>query len=344
MSAVTKKKRIGLIGARGFVGGELLALLARDATCEVVFVTSKGAAGTQLAVPHGEGHTLVDLSPDDVTALVARGELDGVVLGLQNGQSAPWVKAFDDARDAGKGDLVVVDLSADHRFVTSDAKDGWRYGLVEKSRAQLRGARRIANPGCYSTAAQLALLPFHDIIERAHIFGVSGYSGAGSTPSKKNDVAFLTDNLLPYDLIGHTQEKEMGHQSGLDVRFLPHVAPFFRGIALTIAVDVKGDRAIVSSDRDRDRAITAAIDTSSAIARLRAAFNDERLVRVVDDEPTVDLVRGKNGVIIGGVRAIAGSRLVMVAVIDNLLKGAATQALQNLHLGLGVDEYAGIEA
>lgn len=300
---MTKKKKVGLVGARGFVGKELLALLDDDDTCDVAFVASKGAAGTSIGK-----HTLQDLSPEDV---VASG-VDAVVLGLSNGQSAPWLK------DLPKS-VVVVDLSADHRF-----QPDWTYGLTEKSRAAIRSSTRIANPGCYSTAAQLAMLPFQSDIARATVFGVSGYSGAGSTPSPKNDLAVLTDNLLPYDLVGHTQEKEMTHQSGLDVRFLPHVAPFFRGISCTITLDLERD-----------------ISKESAEVRLRERFQHELLVRVVDGEPLVKDVREQHTVIIGGIQT-APRRLVLVAVIDNLLKGAATQALQNLHLALGVDEMSGI--
>ena len=298
------KKRIGLVGARGFVGQELLALLANDETCEVVFVASKGAAGSTLG-----GHTLTDVAPDDV----AGHGLDGLVLGLPNGQSGPWVKAA----PAG---VVVVDLSSDWRF-----DDGWTYGLVEKHRAALVGCKRIANPGCYSTAAQLALLPFQDILERAHVFGVSGYSGAGSTPSKKNDTALLHDNLMPYDLIGHTQEKELCRQAGVDVRFFPHVAPFFRGITCTIAAD-----------------LTAPLSEVDARARLHARYEREPLVEVVEHEPLVKDIVGQHTVQIGGLRSHPAGRLVVVATVDNLLKGAATQALQNLHLGLGLPELSGI--
>ncbi|MDP2341731.1 MAG: N-acetyl-gamma-glutamyl-phosphate reductase [Deltaproteobacteria bacterium] len=306
MSQAPAKKRIGLIGARGFVGQELLTLLAGDETCEVAFVVSKGAAGQTLA-----GHTLVDLSPEDV----ATAGVDGLVLGLQNGQSGPWVKAI----PAG---VVVVDLSADWRFECHPGS--WTYGLVEKNRAALQGCKRIANPGCYSTAAQLALLPFHDIMERAHVFGVSGYSGAGSSPSRKNDTALLHDNLMPYDLIGHTQEKEMRAHADVDVRFLPHVAPFFRGITCTIAVDLRTE-----------------LSQQDAHARLRARYEGEPLVHVLAEEPLVKDAVGKHGVQIGGLR-VEGTRLVVVATIDNLLKGAATQALQNLHLGLGLPELSGI--
>ena len=170
------------------------------------------------------------------------------------------------------------------------------------------------------------MLPFEKEIVRATVFGVSGYSGAGSTPSPKNDLDILRDNLLPYALVGHTQERELNRHSGVDVRFMPHVAPFFRGISCTIALDLK-----------------TAIGADEALARLQQRFIDEPLVDVIAGDALVTQVRDRNGVVIGGIEAdVANKRLVIVSVIDNLLKGAATQALQNLHLCLGLDELSGI--
>jgi N-acetyl-gamma-glutamyl-phosphate reductase len=253
---------------------------------------------------------LEDLTPADV---VDR-DVDGVVLGLSNGQAAPWAQGLPPR-------VRIVDLSADFRF---DDGGGWVYGLTEKHREKLRGCQRVTNPGCYATAAQLAMWPFEDLIARAHVFGVSGYSGAGNTPSPKNDVALLTDNLLPYDLVGHTQEREMRRHAGVDLSFMPHVAPFFRGITVTVSLDLK-----------------EGLTVGQARERLHAHFEHEPLVRIAEGElpPMVTQVREKNG----GLHAdVDARRLVVVAVIDNLLKGAATQALQNLHLALGVDELSGI--
>jgi N-acetyl-gamma-glutamyl-phosphate reductase common form len=313
------KKRIGLVGARGYVGRELLKLLANDRTTEVAFIASKGAAGRKAAdVIGAEGPfgsmVLEDLSPADVAAR----DVDGVVLGLSNGQAAPWAQALPPR-------VRVVDLSADFRF---DDTGGWVYGLTEKHRERLKGCQRVTNPGCYAMAAQLAMWPFEDLIVRAQVFGVSGYSGAGNTPSSKNDVALLKDNLLPYDLIGHTQEREMRRHAGVDLSFMPHVAPFFRGITVTVSLDLK-----------------EGLGVADARERLHARYEREPLVQLAEGElpPMVTQVREKNGVMIGGLHAdAAGRRLVVVAVIDNLLKGAATQALQNLHLALGTDELAGI--
>ena len=314
------KKRIGLVGARGHVGRELLRLLEADDTCEVVFVSSRGGAGQRAADAIGAtgrfaGLILEDLQPGDVEA---RG-VDGVVLGLSNGQSDPWVKALSPR-------IRVVDLSADHRF--DDASTGFVYAVTEKHRDAVRQAQRVANPGCYATAAQLALWPFESDVVRAQVFGVSGYSGAGSTPSPKNDLQLLADSILPYDLVGHTQEREIQRHTGIDLSFMPHVAPFFRGITVTVSLDLR-----------------RGIDVDEAHGMLAERFADEPLVQVINgpNPPLVQQVREKNGVIIGGVHADpVQRRLVVVAVIDNLLKGAATQALQNLHLMLGVPELSGI--
>jgi N-acetyl-gamma-glutamyl-phosphate reductase len=321
LAGVTRRTSVGLIGARGYVGRELLALLERDPTLDVAFVSSKGGAGRTVGEAIGVAGrfaslVLEDLDPTEVRRRCVTGNVDALVLGLANGQAAPFVAGL-------PPHTVVVDLSADHRF-----DDRWVYGLVERDRAQLRGAPRIANPGCYATAAQLALWPFVDVVERAHVFGISGWSGAGTTPSPKNDTSLLADNLLPYDLVGHTQEREMRRHAGIDVRFLPHVAPFFRGIMVTVAMDLR--TPLTRADAD---------------ARLRERYADEPLVSVVDGElpPLVAQAREHHGCILGGVHASPDERrVVVVACIDNLLKGAATQALQNLHLALGIDERAGI--
>ena len=323
---MTRAKRIGIVGARGHVGRELLKLLANDHTCSVAFVASKGAAGQRADTAIGATGRFADLiledvQPADIRAASGKyGDIDGVVLGLSNGQSAPWVEAL-------PAHIPLIDLSSDHRF---DDDGPFVYGLTEKHRERLRGATRVANPGCYATAIQLALWPFEQAIQEVQVFGVSGYSGAGSTPSPKNNLALLRDNLLAYDLVGHTQERELCRHSGLNVRLMPHVAPFFRGITCTISID-----------------LTDAIAVDVALATLRERYRDEPLVSIVDGDmpPLVSDVREKNGMIIGGIEADrANNRIVMVAVVDNLLKGAATQALQNLHLALGVDEFSGIHS
>jgi N-acetyl-gamma-glutamyl-phosphate reductase len=215
-----------------------------------------------------------------------------------------------------------VDLSADHRF-----DDAWFYGLPELYRKHYAGQRRIANPGCYATAMQLAIAPLGDqLAAPPACFGVSGYSGAGTTPSDRNDPGKLRDNLMPYSLTDHLHEREVTRHLGVPVEFMPHVAPHFRGITLTANLWLQ-------------RPLTrAAIEKT-----YRDFYAGEPLVHVVDEAPWVSRIAGKHYAEIGAFTlAPGGKRVVVVATLDNLLKGAATQAMQNLNLALGFDERAGI--
>jgi hypothetical protein len=160
------------------------------------------------------------MSPEAVAAW----PVDVVVLALPNGH-APAYAAL------ARPDVVVIDLSADHRF-----DPAWVYGLPERTRDRVANARRIANPGCYATGIQLGLGPLlPHLAGPPHVFGVSGYSGAGTTPSPRNDPARLHDNMLPYALTGHVHEREASAQLGRPVHFMPHVGAWFRGISLTIS-------------------------------------------------------------------------------------------------------------
>jgi N-acetyl-gamma-glutamyl-phosphate reductase len=309
--------RLGLVGARGYTGRELLRILSRHTRIEVAFVTSRELAGRPVATEAPESdcaRVFEDLGPD---ACAAR-PVDAYVLALPNGKSAPYVVAIEAARPAS----IIVDLSADHRF-----DDGWVYGQPERRRAAVLGARRIANPGCYATAFQLAAEPLAPFISGlAHAFGVSGYSGAGTTPSPRNDPTLLADSLLPYALVDHTHEREVAHQLGGPVCLVPHVAPFFRGLSVTIS-------AKLARPSTRQELARALVDR----------YRGERLVRVRDEIPTVRDVRDRHEVHIGGMALSEdGGHLAVVAALDNLLAGAATTAVRNLNLALGIPELEGI--
>jgi N-acetyl-gamma-glutamyl-phosphate reductase common form len=192
----------------------------------------------------------------------------------------------------------------------------------------LIGATRIANPGCYATGAQLALAPLLELLVGTPVaFGVSGFSGAGKTPSRKNDPEVLKDNLLPYSLVDHMHENEISHHIGRDIRFLPHVAPFFRGISLTVAVELRH-----------------AHTEKELLACFKEFYSGSPLVEVRASVPEVKQVRGSHRLILGGfsVSETNPCRISLVAVLDNLLKGAATQAVQNLNLAFGLDAMTGL--
>lgn len=309
--------RVGLVGARGHVGAELIRLVDAHPRFELAFVSSRELAGQRVA-DHIAGHAgdLRYSTPrhEELPTLGA----DAVVLALPNGKAGEIVAAF----DAADADPVLIDLSADYRFDPS-----WYYGLPELTRTGYAGQRRISNPGCYATAMQLAIAPMHGVLDGpVQCFGVSGHSGAGTSPSDKNNPELLRDNLMPYALAGHIHEREVTRQLGHPVEFMPHVAPHFRGITLTANLH-----------------LSIAFELDEVLARYRGRYAGEPLVRVQDAAPWVSHIAGRHHVEIGGFTLSGdGKRLVVVATEDNLLKGAATQALQNLNLAFGLDEFAGI--
>jgi N-acetyl-gamma-glutamyl-phosphate reductase len=312
-----EKKTIGIVGARGHTGMELIRLIAAHPRLQLAFVSSRELDGQRVA-DHNDGYAgelrYESLDPAAVAAKAA----DVVILALPNGKAAPYVEAIDAARP----DTLILDLSADYRF-----DNGWYYGLPELTRDKWRGEKRISNPGCYATAIQLSIAPLKDLLAAPPVcFGVSGYSGAGTTPSDKNDPDKLRDNLMPYTLTGHTHEKEASRHLGVPVEFMPHVAPHFRGLTVTTNLY-----------------LARPMKREEVQARFHHAYDGEALVRVQDEAPWVSQVAHKHHVDIGGFAlSVDGKRVVVVATLDNLLKGAATQAMQNINRAIGVAETTAI--
>ncbi len=311
-------KRIGLVGARGHTGRELIRLLAARDDMALDFAVSRAMAGQPVAGLAPEADAALSFEALTADEIAARGA-DAIILAMPNGAAADYVAAI----EAAAPDTVLVDLSADYRF-----DDDWTYGLPEiYGRDRLRGASRVSNPGCYATAGQLCVAPVRAWLSGpAHLFGVSGYSGAGTTPSRKNDVEALKDNLMPYGLLSHMHEREMSRHLGRDVRFSPHVAAFFRGITLTAQLEFA---APVAPDAFK----TAYVD----------AYAGEPLIEITDAIPEIADGAFKPGAVVGGFTLSEdGRRGVVVAALDNLLKGAAVQAMQNLALALGLEELKGV--
>jgi N-acetyl-gamma-glutamyl-phosphate reductase/acetylglutamate kinase len=306
-SSNTQPSKVALIGARGYTGQALINLLNSHPNMDLRHVSSRELAGQKLKGYEKRDITYENLTPEDVRRMEEKGEIDCWVMALPNGVCKPFV----DAIDQGKGpqNSVIVDLSADYRF---DNK--WTYGLPELvNRSDIAKATRIANPGCYATAAQLGIAPLVPFLGgQPTIFGVSGYSGAGTKPSPKNDVENLANNIIPYSLTDHIHEREISSQLGVEVAFVPHVAMWFQGIHHTISMPLKEKM------------------TSRDIRQLyQERYAGERLVKVIGESPSVKAISGKHGVEIGGFGVhSSGKRVVVCATIDNLLKGAATQCLR----------------
>ena len=306
-SSNTQPAKVALIGARGYTGQALINLLNAHPNMDLRHVSSRELAGQKLKGYDKRDITYENLTPEDVRRMEEKGEIDCWVMALPNGVCKPFVDAVEEGK--GPQNSVIVDLSADYRF---DNK--WTYGLPELvNRSDIAKATRISNPGCYATAAQLGIAPLVPFLSaQPTVFGVSGYSGAGTKPSPKNDTKNLENNIIPYSLTDHIHEREVSRQLGTEVAFIPHVAMWFQGIHHTISIPLNQSM------------------TSRDIRQLyQERYAGERLVKVTGEPPSVKSISGKHGVEIGGFGVhSSGKRVVVCATIDNLLKGAATQCLR----------------
>jgi len=312
-----------VLGASGYAGRELCGLIQRHPALTLAYATANSQRGETAQLPLGGSVTFQ--ATDEVRLADAR----LLFSALPHGASAEWVAH---ARAAG---VKVVDLSADLR-IGNGASAGIPYGLTELRRAQVRDADCVANPGCYPTSALLALLP---LLEQGlvapgatiNIAAASGVSGAGLSP--RLDLLFgeVTENYRAYG-VGNTHRhlNEMRALAGelgadVDLLFTPHLLPIARGILSTITVPLKAP-------------------LTDLLAPWRTRYAGERFIEVIEDLPELRHVTHRNVVRLTA-RPVAGVRTPTIQVfsaIDNLMKGAAGQALQNANLMLGLDEATGL--
>ncbi|KIY52818.1 bifunctional acetylglutamate kinase/N-acetyl-gamma-glutamyl-phosphate reductase [Fistulina hepatica ATCC 64428] len=347
-----EQKRVGLIGARGYTGQALTTLLARHPYLSLAHVSSRQLAGLPVEgyEKNGQRLTYENLSTEDVERLEREGAVDAWIMALPNGVCKPFVDAVNRGASGKeqKDRSVVIDLGADYRF---EGKE-WVYGLPEiYGREKIRGAKRISNPGCYATAMQMLIAPLAKMIPTENgqiptVFGVSGYSGAGTVTQNASQPGerpltlpkvppeSLQGGLRPYSLTDHIHEREAGEHlaqlpdvdKNMAVAFVPVVAPWFSGIIATASVPLR--------EKTTAREVTELY---------KQFYRGERLVRQLPRVPLIGDIANRHTFTVGGVQVhSSGKRAVVVGGIDNLLKGAATQCLQNLNIALGYDEYAGI--
>lgn len=322
--------RVGVLGATGYTGRELVRLLARHARARLAFATSESEAGGRL-------RDIVPAAPDLVLVRAADaplGECDVVFSCLPHGDSQAWAER---ARAAG---ARVVDLSADLRVPSAEAPEWARgavYGLPELHRARVAGAELVANPGCYPTATLLALAP---LLRRGLVAGpvvvvaASGVTGAGRSPQRELLFAEVAEDFRTY-AAGNTHRHlaEMRDQAGRlaggvapELVFAPHLLPVKRGILATIHVP-----------------LAAPLDDAEAL--WVEDYAREPFVQLLPGAtPSLADVVGTNRVAVGvaPVQGVSSPMLQVVAAIDNLVKGAAGQAVQNLNLMLGFAEAEGL--
>jgi len=336
--------KVGVVGGTGYTGVELLRLLAAHSQVEVVAITSRGEAGVKVADYFPSLRGRYDLAFTDPASAPLKG-CDCVFFATPNGV------AMSQARALLESGARIVDFSADFRLKDRATWEKWYkvthaapelfaqavYGLPEINRARIRKARLVANPGCYATAVQLALLPLVESnhVDHGHFIAdaKSGVSGAG----RKAEVDLLfseaTDNFKAYAVKGHRHHPEIlesltslegasGRHLGLT--FVPHLVPMVRGILATVY-------ARITADTDFQ-------------ALFEKRYAKEPFVDVLPpgSQPETRWVRGTNQCRIALHRPFDGDTLVVLAVEDNLVKGAAGQAVQNMNLMFGFAEAEGL--
>ena len=314
---------VGILGGSGFAGRELGRLLGSHPNFNVVFATANERRGERFVVG---GREITLISADD--APLKSAEL--VFSALPHGASAPWVERI------AIGGARVIDLSSDFR--PGHTTQRVPYGLTELHRASLPGAQIVANPGCYPTAILLALLPLLelDLIEPGAcvtIDAASGVTGAGNSPKPELMFTEVADNFKAYAVGNeHRHLAEMratvGHFSrDVDLLFTPHLLPVARGILATITVPLR----TLPND---------------LLGVWRNRFATEPFVEIRHEVPSLHDVRYRNVVRITARVAAQVRRpsIIVLAAIDNLMKGAAGQAVQNANVVLGLPEIAGLPA
>lgn len=329
---------MAVVGATGYAGAELVRLLAQHPRVDLVCVTSEKDAGKPLGAVHRYlSHVALELVAVDPAAILGL-DPDFAFTALPHGASTPVVAALVAAG------VRVVDVGADFRFSSLDtyersygphAEPGLLaeavYGLTEHARDAVRGARLVANPGCYPTGALMGLLPVADLVQgTVFIDSKSGTSGAGRAAATNQLFAEVTENLRPYGVWHHRHEPEIQEKFGAAggrtrVRFAPHLLPIARGLSTSLY--------FASSACDRIG------------ERLRSAYASERFVRLLPAGvwPEPRNVRGTNLVEIGWHADPDGESVVIMTAIDNLGKGAAGQAVQNFNAMSGFDEGVGLD-
>ncbi len=311
-SVTNMSKKISIIGGRGFTGQELIKLIDSHPQFELAQAFSSSVAGEEIIIDERKlKKTYASLDED--TEFV---EEDAIILALPNNEASKWA----DKISKQNSKAIILDLSADHRF-----DDEWHYSVPELT--QTIGGNKISNPGCYATAMQLMLAPINKMIDgEVNFFGISGYSGAGATPNDRNDPDKLKNNIIPYSLNNHIHEKEVSFHMQREINFMPHVADFFRGILIT------GNFSLMSQY------------SSQEIRNIYDDFyGDHSFIDIKEEFPSISKVINTPNAMIGGFN-IDGSknRLSFCCSIDNLLKGAASQAIQNLNNAMNFDEKLGL--
>jgi LysW-gamma-L-alpha-aminoadipyl-6-phosphate/LysW-L-glutamyl-5-phosphate reductase len=341
--------RVGILGASGYGGGELLRILSAHPQVGEIAAMSRRNAGKPVATVHPNLRGIVDQPFVEKVAWSWLAEAETPVLfsAIPHGELAVRYEGFSEEWErVGLAErLTVVDLSADFRIRSpqlyeehykaphpcADRLAEWTYGFPERNAGQLAGAKRIANPGCFASALQLGLLPILRLqgIEFVAASGATGSSGSGMEPSATTHHPMRSNDFRAYKMLAHqhmAEARQLLHEADrpdLELSFVPHSAPIVRGILATLQFLGR-----------------SAWKTNELEAACREAFAGAAFVRLVEGSPRVAAVAGSNFADVGW--ASNGRQGAILVALDNLGKGMAGQAVQNMNLALGFDESDGL--
>jgi N-acetyl-gamma-glutamyl-phosphate reductase len=323
--------RVAVCGASGFAGALCAALVQRHPELELTLVTARSDAGKRLDEVYPRHRVPLVLEEFEADRVAERA--DAALVAYPHGAAAPAVKAL---RERG---LKVVDLSADFRLEQGSYESYYQphgapelledavYGLTELHRDAIREADLVAAPGCYPTAAVLALWPLHGRIKDVVVDAKSGVSGAGREATDSTHFVSVDENVNPYKVEGHRHRAELEQELGdhAPITFIPHLVPLDQGLLASCYVTTAES---LSADELRDL--------------FEQAYAHEPFIELADSPPGVRDVRETNMCRIHATVEPATGRAMVFAAIDNLWKGASGQAVQDLNLMLGLDETAGL--
>lgn len=315
------KIKVGVIGGAGYTAGELLRILIFHPSVEIVFVNSSSNAGNPVADVHSGLFGETELV---FTSELPFNQVDALFLCSAHGDS----KKFMDENNV-PAHIKIIDLSTDYR-AKSPSHD-FVYGLPELNREEIKKANKIANPGCFATAIQVALYPLAAkglLKDEIHVNAITGSTGAGVKPSSTSHFSWRNNNISIYKPFGHQHLQEIGQslqqlQPGFnkELNFIPVRGNFTRGIYVT---------SYTNCDLSLDE----------AKALYKAFYKDAAFTFVTDKNPDLKQVVNTNKAIVYLEKH--GNKLLVVSIIDNLLKGASGQAVQNMNLMFGLDEKEGL--
>jgi N-acetyl-gamma-glutamyl-phosphate reductase len=325
--------RVAVLGAAGFAGAVAASLVQRHPRFELTMVTARSDAGRRLDHIYPRHRVRMELEAYDPDRVADRA--DAAIVAYPHGAAAPVVE---DMLNRG---LKVVDLSADFRLDRERYEQYYQpheapallsksvYGLPELHRDEIKGADLVAGPGCYPTAAILALAPLGDQITDVVVDAKSGVSGAGRSATETTHFTSVAENVNAYKVEGHRHRAELEQELGTDafrITFIPHLMPLDQGLLAS---------CYVRPERDL---------TEAEVVDMYAGFYDgEPFVELADSPPGVRDVRETNIARVFATVEPATGRVMAFCAIDNLWKGAASQGIQDLNLMLGLDEREGLE-